>query len=100
MLIYGGYEEIDEFGHFLTCQGSFLQSIIAFLDSESFEDAIKKAIQYGCDTDTQACMAGSIAEAYYGIPYKLEDKVLDFIPIDLIGIYYLFKKIKLERKGI
>lgn len=49
----------------LTCQGSVPEAIIAFLDSTSFEDAIRNAVSLGGDADTQACIAGAIAEAYY-----------------------------------
>ena len=50
----------------LTCPGSVPEAIIAFLDSEDFEDAIRNAVSLGGDADTQAAIAGSIAEAYYG----------------------------------
>lgn len=49
----------------MTCQGSVPEAIIAFLDSTSYEDALRKAISLGGDSDTQACIAGAIAEAYY-----------------------------------
>jgi len=49
----------------MTCQGSVPEAIIAFLDSTSFEDAIRNAVSLGGDADTQACIAGAIAEAYY-----------------------------------
>ena len=53
----------------ITCQGSVPEAIIAFLDSSSFEDAVRNAVSLGGDADTQACIAGAIAEAYYkGIP--------------------------------
>jgi ADP-ribosylglycohydrolase len=42
------------------------QSIIAFLESTSFEDAIRNAISLGGDADTMACIAGAIAEPFYG----------------------------------
>lgn len=45
-------------------------AIMAFLESASFEDAIRKAISLGGDTDTQACIAGALAEAFYG-PEKI-----------------------------
>lgn len=58
-----------------TCQGSVPESIIAFLDSEDFEDAIRNAISLGGDSDTQAAIAGSIAEAFYGgVPGELWEK--------------------------
>ena len=48
-----------------SCQGSVPQAIIAFLESKNFEDAIRKAISLGGDSDTIACIAGGIAQAYY-----------------------------------
>jgi ADP-ribosylglycohydrolase len=50
----------------ISCQGSVPQSILAFLESSGFEDAIRNAISLGGDADTMACIAGAIAEAYYG----------------------------------
>lgn len=50
----------------VTCQGSVPQAITAFLESTSFEDAIRKAISIGGDSDTIGAMTGSIAEAFYG----------------------------------
>jgi ADP-ribosylglycohydrolase len=49
----------------VTCQGSVPQSIIAFLESSSYEDAVRKAISLGGDSDTQACITGGIAQAFY-----------------------------------
>ena len=48
-----------------TCQGSVPQAIIAFLESDSFEDAVRKAVSLGGDSDTLACMTGGVAQAYY-----------------------------------
>jgi ADP-ribosylglycohydrolase len=56
----------------VSCQGSVPEAIIAFLVSDSYEDAIRNAISLGGDADTQAAMAGSIAEAFYGIPPELQ----------------------------
>jgi ADP-ribosylglycohydrolase len=50
----------------VTCQGSVPEAIIAFLDSTDFEDTIRNVIALGGDADTQAAIAGSIAEAFYG----------------------------------
>jgi ADP-ribosylglycohydrolase len=49
----------------VTCQGSVPESIIAFLESTSYEDAIRNAVSLGGDSDTMACIAGGIAQAYY-----------------------------------
>ena len=88
---------LDEAGNWVTCQGSVPQSICAFLESNSFEDAIRRAVSLGGDSDTQACMTGSIAEAYYGLSYADEDKVLEYLPDDLKSTYFAFDSIKLKR---
>ena len=51
-----------------TCQGSVPEAIIAFLESSDFESAIRNAIRLRGDADTQAAIAGSIAEAFYTVP--------------------------------
>ncbi len=58
-----------------SCQGSVPQAIIAFLESDDFEDAIRKAVSIGGDSDTIACIAGGIAHAYYqSIPASLASR--------------------------
>ena len=49
-----------------SCQGTVPEAIIAFLDSDSYEDAIRNAVSLGGDSDTLACITGGIAEAFYG----------------------------------
>jgi len=62
--------EFDE-----TCQGTVPQAIKCFLESKSFEDAIRNAISIGGDSDTIAAITGSIAEAYYQIDEELIKKI-------------------------
>jgi ADP-ribosylglycohydrolase len=50
----------------VSCQGAVPEAIIAFLESETYEDAVRNAVSLGGDSDTQACITGGIAEAYYG----------------------------------
>lgn len=52
----------------VTCQGSLPQAIKCFLESESYEDTVRLAVSLGGDCDTQAAMAGAIAQAFYGLP--------------------------------
>lgn len=52
----------------VTCQGSLPQAIKCFLESDSYEDSVRLAVSLGADSDTQAAMAGAIAEAFYGLP--------------------------------
>jgi len=59
-----------------TCQGTVPESLTAFFESENFEDAIRKAVSLGGDSDTLACITGGIAQAFYnGVPKIIEDKV-------------------------
>lgn len=69
-----------------TCQGSVPEAIIAFLEAEDFEDAIRGAVSIGGDTDTTACMAGSMAEAYFGFPDEFREEVTDRLPDELMQI--------------
>ena len=65
-LDYLDYEELlDTYEFDVSCQGSVPQAIFCFLIGESFNDVIKTAVSIGGDSDTIACMAGAIAEAYY-----------------------------------
>lgn len=65
------------------CQTSVPESIIAFLEAVDFEDAIRNAISLGGDADTMACIAGSIAEAYYGVPQPIAREVQKGLPDEL-----------------
>ncbi len=64
----------------VSCQGSVPQAITAFLKSNDFEDTIRQAISLGGDTDTQACIAGGIAQAFYqGVPTEIAEKVFEIL---------------------
>ena len=52
-------------GSDISCQGTVPEAIIAFLDSDAYEGAIRNAISFGGDSDTLACITGGIVEAYY-----------------------------------
>jgi len=74
-----------------TCQGSVPQAITAFLESESFEDAVRKAVSLGGDSDTQACIAGGIAHAFYGkLPDIISAEVHSRLEVPLRQILTLF----------
>ena len=70
-----------------TCQDTVPQAIVAFLESTDFEDAIRNAISIGGDSDTLACITGSIAGAYYGVPFEIQDKALTYLDPNLRAIY-------------
>ncbi|WP_045116606.1 ADP-ribosylglycohydrolase family protein [Plesiocystis pacifica] len=61
----------------VTCQGSVPEAIIAALEATSVEEAIRLAVSLGGDADTQACIAGGIAQARFGeVPEELRAEVL------------------------
>ena len=70
--------EFDE-----SCQGTVPEAIVAFLDSKSYEDAIRLAVSLGGDADTQACITGGIAEAFYGMPPELWEECRRQLPRDM-----------------
>ena len=79
------YEDIKPSYWFdVSCQGSVPEAIIAFLASYDYESAIRLAVAYGGDADTQAAITGGIAAAYYGeIPQHILHECLDRIPEDM-----------------
>ena len=75
-----------------TCQGTVPQAFAAFLDSDNFEDCIKLGISLGGDADTLCAIAGSVAEAFYGIPADLIDKARGFLPDDILNVVEEFER--------
>ena len=75
--------------HVETCQETVPEAIIAFLESVSFEDALRNAVSLGGDSDTLACITGGIAEAFYGMPQELRDETLKRLPEDIREAYEL-----------
>ena len=64
-----------------SCEGSVPEALMAFLDGEDYESVIRLAVSLGGDSDTQACIAGGIAEAYYGsIPKEIIKKAVHHLP--------------------
>lgn len=79
--------------HFdVTCPGSVPEALICFLEANSYEDAVRKAVSLGGDADTQACIAGSIAEAFWGVPEKIEQEAFRRLPDDLKEIVERFNE--------
>ena len=81
-------DEIRPAYHFdVSCQGTVPEAIIAFLDSSSFEDAVRKAISLGGDSDTLACITGGIAQAFYkGVPPEIAARVRKVLPRELLDV--------------
>ena len=92
-------DEIRSDYHFdVTCHGSVPESIIAFLESTDFENAVRLAVSLGGDADTMGAITGGIAEAYYGsVPKHIRKEVLKRLPNDFIGVMSKFYQKFVER---
>jgi len=76
-----------------TCQGTVPEAIIAFLESDSYENAIRKAISLGGDSDTLTCITGGIAQAFYKeIPKDIDKNVRKILTNDLLEILEEFEE--------
>ena len=75
----------------VSCAKSVPESIICFLDSDSFEDCIRNCISLGGDADTMGAIAGGIAEAYYGVPKEIEEKINGYLSDEFLEMLERFK---------
>ena len=72
--------------HNESCQKTVPEAITAFLEGTDFEDVIRTAVSLGGDCDTLTCIAGSIAEAFYGVPAILAAECKSRLPEDMLYI--------------
>ena len=76
--------------HVESCQQTVPEAIIAFLESENFEDAVRNAVSLGGDTDTLAAITGSIAEAFYDMSAILRAECRNRVSEDILNVMQLF----------
>ena len=79
-----------DYYHVESCQETVPEAITAFLEGESFEDVIRTAVSLGGDCDTLTCIAGSMAEAFYGVPEELKAECRNRLPDDLLEVLQQF----------
>ena len=65
-----------------TCQETVPPAMVAFLEAESYEEAVRGAVSIGGDSDAIACMTGAIAEAYFGIPKEIFEQAMAYLDED------------------
>ena len=80
--------------HVESCQETVPEAITAFLEGEDFEDVIRTAVSLGGDCDTLTCIAGSIAEAMYGIPEELVEECRKRLTKDLLEVLDRFRGVR------
>ena len=88
------------YGFYEICQRSVPEAVIAFLEGDSYEDVIRKAVSLGGDSDTIACMAGSIAEAYFGMPEELKEEALSRLDPPMRDIVHEFRSFYRKHSGM
>ncbi len=76
--------------HVETCQETVPEAVTAFLEGSSFEDVIRTAVSLGGDCDTLTCIAGAMAEAFYGVPEELKEACRKRIPEELCSVLLRF----------
>lgn len=69
--------------HVESCQETVPEAITAFLEGKSFIDVIRTAVSLGGDCDTLTAIAGSMAEAFYGVSYRMIKECFKRLPEDL-----------------
>ena len=69
-----------------SCMETIPEAIQCFVEADSFENTIRKAVEIGGDTDTTAAIAGSIAEAYYPIPQEIKEKAFKYLPAEIKAV--------------
>ena len=78
--------------HVESCQETVPEAITAFMEGNDFEDVIRTAVSLGGDCDTLTCIAGSMAEAFFGIPDFIKEECRKRLPTDMILICDRFDK--------
>ena len=76
------------------------EAITAFLEGESFEDVIRTAVSLGGDCDTLTCIAGAIAEGFYGVPENLKQECRNRLSKNLIEVLKRFDEYLAFRKQL
>lgn len=77
-LMHGGFD--------VSAAGTMPPALTTALEAEGWEDAVRTAIGLGGDTDTLACIAGSVAEAKHGLPQPIADKARTRLTPDLVKV--------------
>lgn len=72
--------------HVESCQETVPEAITCYLEADGFQDAVRLAVSLGGDADTLGAIAGSIAEAAYGVPVSMRDEALRRLPDDLRAV--------------
>ena len=84
--------------HVESCQQTVPEAITAFLEGVDFEDVIRTAVSLGGDCDTLTCIAGGIAEAFYGVPDDMTAECRKRLPFDMRSVLDRFEKSRQQKR--
>lgn len=84
--------------HIESCQQTVPEAITAFMEGTDFEDVIRTAVSLGGDCDTLTCIAGGMAEAFYGMPDAIRDEVRKRLPADMRMVCERFESTVKEKE--
>ena len=93
---YRSEHTVDEYREIIrghgdeTCQVSMPEALQCFYEGTDYEDVIRNCVSIGGDSDTLGAIAGGIAEAFYGVPEELKDRLPDYLDGNLLGIVECF----------
>ena len=85
--------------HVESCQETVPEAVTAFLEGTDFADVIRTAVSLGGDCDTLTCIAGGIAEAYYGVPEEMRAECRRRLPVDMLAVLDRFEMIRDRHDG-
>ena len=86
--------------HVESCQETVPEAFTAFFEGNSFEEVIRLAVSLGGDCDTLTCIAGCIAEAYYGVPDHFISECERRLPADILQVLKKFNEQKVQTDRI
>jgi len=89
----------ETYGFDMTCQGSVPQALRCAIEADSYEVAVRLAVSLGGDADTQACIAGAVAEARFGLPSDIARKAMTYLDGDLRSVVTRFYKRHVKKNG-
>ena len=81
-----------KYHHVETCQETVPEAITAFLEGTGFEDVLRTAVSLGGDCDTLTCIAGGMAEAFFGVPEAMKQECLKRLPADMRAVLSRFEE--------
>lgn len=88
-----------QYHHIVSCQQTVPEAVTAFLEGTDFEDVIRTAVSLGGDCDTLTCIAGSIAEAFFGVPILYEAECKARLPEDMLTVMSRFDEARGRTEG-